>query len=115
MAIGGADPYSEKVIRSSAGLIMSARLHVCDFETIKKNKEKIADVFMVADMSGENVNTLKPSKNKIAVIVGNEGQGVSKAFMNFANKTVSIPMMPNVESLNAGVAGSIIMQKLSEI
>ena len=113
--VEGADPYSEKVIRSSAGLIMSARLHVCDFETIKNNKEKIADVFMVADMSGENVNTLKPSKNKIAVIVGNEGQGVSKAFMNFANKTVSIPMMPNVESLNAGVAGSIIMQKLSGI
>jgi len=113
--VDGADPYSEKVIRSSAGLIMNARLHVCDFETIKKNKDKIASTFIVADMDGENVNNLKPQKEKVAVIVGNEGQGISDKFMNFANKTISIPMMPMVESLNAGVAGSIIMQKLSEI
>ena len=113
--VEGADPYSEKVIRSSAGLIMSARLHVLDFETIKKNKNKIADVFIVADMNGENINSIKPSKEKIAVIIGNEGQGVSDNFFALANKTVSIPMNACVESLNAGVAGSIIMQKLSDI
>lgn len=113
--VEGADPYSEKVIRSSAGLIMNARLHVCDFETIKKNKDKIASTFIVADMDGENVNNLKPQKEKVAVIVGNEGQGVSDEFVRFANKTVSIPMTSIVESLNAGVAGSIIMQKLSQI
>ncbi len=113
--VNGADPYSEKVIRSSAGLIMSARLHVCNIETIKKNKDKIATTFIVADMHGENVNKLKPQKEKVAVIIGNEGQGVSDNLKHFANKTISIPMMPGVESLNAGVAGSIIMQKLSEI
>ncbi len=113
--VEGADPYSEKVIRSSAGLIMSARLHICSFEEIQKNKNKIADVLMVADMNGENVNSIKPSKNKVAVIVGNEGQGVSDRFLKLANKTVSIPMMPQVESLNAGVAGSIIMQKIGEV
>lgn len=113
--VEGADPYSEKVIRSSAGLIMSARLHICSFEEIKKNKDKIADVFMVADMDGENINNIKPTKNKIALIIGNEGQGVSDRFLNLANKTVSIPMTSKVESLNAGVAGSIIMQKLSEL
>ena len=113
--VEGADPYSEKVIRSSAGLIMSARLHICSFEEVEKNKNKIANVFMVADMDGENINSLKPTKNKVAVIVGNEGQGVGDRFLKLANKTVSIPMMPQVESLNAGVAGSIIMQKLSEL
>lgn len=113
--VEGVDPYSEKVIRSSAGLIMSARLHVCSFEEIEKNKNEIADVFMVADMGGENINSIKQSKNKVAVIVGNEGQGVSNRFLELSNKTVSIPMMPQVESLNVGVAGSIIMQKLSEL
>ena len=112
--VEGADPYSEKVIRSSAGLIMNARLHVLDFETIKKNKNKIADVFVVADMDGENINSIHLPKGKIAVIIGNEGQGVSDNFLNLANKVVSIPMSPVVESLNAGVAGSIIMQKLNE-
>ena len=111
--VDGADPYSEKVIRSSAGLIMSARLHVCDFQTILENKDKIAEVFMVADMNGENINSIRLPKSKIAVIIGNEGQGVSEKFINLANTIVAIPMTQKVESLNAGVAGSIIMQKIS--
>ena len=111
--VDGADPYSEKVIRSSAGLIMSARLHVCNFQTILENKNKIAEVFMVADVNGENINSIRLPKGKIAVIIGNEGQGVSEQFMSLANTIVSIPMAQKVESLNAGVAGSIIMQKIS--
>ena len=111
--VEGADPYSEKVIRSSAGLIMSARLHVVDFETIKNNKNKIAEIFIVADMDGESINKIHLPKKKVAVIIGNEGQGVSDKFINLSNSKVSIPMAGAVESLNAGVAGSIIMQKLS--
>ena len=110
--VGGADPFSEKVIRSSAGTILKARIHVCDFETIKTNKTKIANNFLVADMDGENINKHKFKKEKIAVVVGNEGQGVSDEFISLANTKISIPMVNKVESLNAGVAGSIIMQKL---
>ncbi len=113
--VGGADVYSEKVIRSSAGTILNTRLHVVDFETIKENKLEIADHFIVADMKGENINKICLPKGKIAVIIGNEGQGVSKEFMQFVDTKVSIPMAPQVESLNAGVAGSIIMQKLGEV
>ena len=113
--VEGADPYSEKVIRSSAGLIMSARLHICNFEEIKANKSKIADVFLTADMKGESVNKIHLPKGRISVIIGNEGQGVSENFFKLADKIVSIPMVQGVESLNAGVAGSIIMQKLSNI
>ena len=111
--VDGADPYSEKVIRSSAGLIMSARIHICDFETIKTHKEEIANSFLVADMGGENINKIHIPNGKIAVIIGNEGQGVSEQFMSLANTIVSIPMASKVESLNAGVAGSVIMQKIS--
>lgn len=113
--VGGADPYSEKVIRSSAGTILKTRLHLVDFETIKKNKSKIAKNFIVADMSGESINKICLPKSKVAVIIGNEGQGVSDEFLNLADTIISIPMAPQVESLNAGVAGSIIMQKIGEV
>ena len=113
--VGGADPYSEKVIRSSAGTILNARIHTCSFEEIEQSKNLIADSFMVADMDGENLNKLKPPQQKIAIIVGNEGQGVSDEFLSLADIKVSIPMLPAVESLNAGVAGSIVMQKLGNI
>ena len=113
--VGGADPYSEKVIRSSAGTIFNARIHSCTFEEIEQNKNLIAKNFVVADMNGENINTIRLPKGKISVIIGNEGNGVSEQFEKFANITVSIPMSNKVESLNAGVAGSIIMEKLKEI
>lgn len=113
--VGGADPYSEKVIRSSAGTILKARLHICSFEEIKQNLSKIAKIILVADMDGENVNKICLPKSNIAVIIGNEGQGVSNEFISIANKKIAIPMSKKVESLNAGVAGSIIMQKIGEI
>ncbi len=110
-----ADVYGEKVIRSSAGLSLTARLHVGDYNAIKQNKIRIADLFLVADMNGENINKIRLPKKRIAVIIGNEGNGVSEGFLKLADNVVSIPMSGKVESLNAGVAGSIIMQKLSEV
>lgn len=113
--VGCADVYSEKVIRSSAGTILKARLHICDFNDIVNSKEKIAQNFIVADMSGESIDKIRLPKTRFAVIIGNEGRGVSEAFMTFANTKIAIPMSSEVESLNAGVAGSIIMQKLGEV
>ena len=113
--IEGVDPYNEKVIRSSAGTIMKVRLHQCSYEELEKNKTKVAKNFMVADMKGEPINKIYLPKSSIAVIIGNEGQGVSQLMRDMANITISIPMSSEVESLNAGVAGSIIMQKISEI
>ncbi len=113
--IDGADVFGEKVVRSSAGQIMQVRLHICDYETIKQNKDKISNEFLVADMSGEDVNRIRSSNSKIAVIVGNEGNGVSDEMLSIADKVVAIPMSEKVESLNVGVAGSIIMQKFSKI
>lgn len=113
--IGGADPYSEKVIRSSAGTILRANLHLLDFETFNSNLSNIADNFLVADMCGETINKIHLPKNRIAVIIGNEGNGVGAELRSVATHTVSIPMNSAVESLNAGVAGSIIMQKIGEI
>lgn len=113
--VGGADAFSEKVIRSSAGTILKSRLHIVDFETIKNEANKIADYFAVAHMFGDSINEIHLPNKRIAVIIGNEGQGVSEDFMKLANIKLAIPMCEGVESLNAGVAGSIIMQKLGEI
>ncbi len=110
-----ADPYSEKVIRSSAGMILKARIHIVTFKDILLYKDKIADKFVVADMFGAPIGEIRLPKTKIAVIIGNEGSGVSADFIALADTKISIPMQNGVESLNAGVAGSIIMQKLSEV
>lgn len=113
--IGCADAYSEKVIRSSAGQILNARLHIVTYEEFSSNLNRIAEIILVADMDGESLTQIRLPKKRIAVIIGNEGQGVSEFMIKLANKKVSIPMQNRVESLNAAVAGSIVMQKISEV
>lgn len=112
--INSVDVYSEKLIRSSAGTIFKARLHNVTFESLKVNKERIADKFIIADMNGDNLSEIYLPKSRKAVIIGNEGNGVSKEFYDIADTIISIPMENKIESLNAGVAGSIIMYKLRE-
>ncbi len=112
--INCADAYSEKVIRSSAGSALFARLHIISLADFLANKDKIAKNFIVADMFGVPIKDFCLPKSKFAVIIGNEGNGVCEEIKKIANTKISIPMRPEVESLNAGVAGSIIMQRLSE-
>lgn len=112
--VGGADPYNEKVIRSSAGTILKARLHNVTFEDVQNNLNIITDNLVVADMDGVPIDKIHLPKSRIAVIIGNEGQGVSDEFMSLAKTKISIPMADGIESLNAGVAGSIIMQRLGK-
>lgn len=112
--IGGADPFSDKVVRSSAGTILKARIHTLDYGEFSLNRSQIAENFIIADMQGVNINQFCLPKGRFSVIIGNEGNGVSEQMKQIATATVSIPMAYGVESLNAGVAGSIIMQKLTK-
>jgi TrmH family RNA methyltransferase len=62
----------------------------------------------IADMNGQScweTNLRQP----LALIVGGEAEGVSEEARNLATQKLSVPMAGNVESLNAGVAGSVLM------
>ena len=48
-------------------------------------------------------------QNDVAVIFGNEGQGVGFKLMQKVEKNLSIPMAEKVDSLNVGSAASIVM------
>ena len=47
--------------------------------------------------------------SNVALLIGNEGNGLSDAAVNAADVAVRIPMAPGVESLNAAVAGSVLL------
>ena len=75
-----------------------------------KNKHNIT--FVCADMNGQNLKTIEKKHDNIAIIIGNEGNGVSEILKEKSDLTISIPMEKSVESLNAGIAGSILMYTL---
>ena len=94
--------------------------YVFDINIISYNTTQLVDFLsknnynlVCADMSGVDLKDFKSPK-KIALVIGNEGNGVSDELRKLAHGVVRIPMANGVESLNAGVSASIIMYKLGE-
>ncbi len=51
-------------------------------------------------------------ESPLAIAIGNEGQGLSPAVLELADHHLHIPMQPQVESLNAAVAGSLVLYEV---
>ena len=64
-------------------------------------------------MNGKVLEDLKDCPEKIVLILGNEGTGVSHNLLQASDVNLTISMNNNTESLNVGVAGSIIMHHLT--
>ncbi len=108
-AAGCVDLYSPKVIRSAMSAHFCVKLHEANIEEVLATLDGIATV--AADMRGDNLfetDLLAP----VAVIVGNEGNGLSDYVRKHVAKTVALPMANDFESLNAAVAGSVIMYRI---
>lgn len=103
------DPFSPKVVRSSMSGIYFVRVHFIGYEDLERVFEGVE--LIAADMCGENVFEYKPSRN-FCVAVGNEANGLGLKTRNAATKIVSIPMTGNAESLNVGVALSVVLYEL---
>ncbi|MBR2594240.1 MAG: RNA methyltransferase, partial [Firmicutes bacterium] len=64
-----------------------------------------------ADADGENYFESN-LKGPIAVVIGNEGDGVSRLIKEKCDFIISIPMFGKISSLNASVAGGLIMYEI---
>ena len=110
---GTVSPINSKVIRASAGSIF--RLPI----VVEKKSGVLDDV--AAKLRKENVRLIATSSHKgtpiddanltspCAVFIGSESAGLPRNVMAQVDELVAIPHTPQVESLNAGVAGSIVL------
>lgn len=80
-------------------------------QTIEQLKEKGVWIFATA-MAGEDMRTWN-SEGAIAIIIGNEGQGVSPKVIASADGTITIPMTGTIQSLNASVAAGVLMYEVA--
>ena len=103
------DIYSEKVVRGSMGGIFKINAHIATRDEIVKNKREICEILLSTTLNGEKMPEKYLPNNRIGVIIGNEGNGVSDVLISACDKAITLPMSGKVESLNAGVAGSIMM------
>jgi TrmH family RNA methyltransferase len=106
---GTADVYAPKVVRAAAGAIF--RIPVFQAKDADEALAALRDArFKVCalHMEGADYNVAE-LQGRTALVVGNEGAGVSKDFLLGAQMRVCIPMREGADSLNAGVAASIVM------
>lgn len=107
------DIYNEKVLRSTQGAIFKIEIVEMDLkEAIEKLK---CNGIIVIGTTLENSKSLKDlyNINKYAIILGNEANGVKKDILKLTDINVRIDMNKELESLNVGVAGGIIMHYLA--
>lgn len=101
------------VYKSSAGAIEHVKVaKVTNINTtIDKLKERGIWVYG-ADMDGENFCFDTDFSGAAAVVIGSEGNGISKLTKEKCDVLVKIPMVGKINSLNASVAGGIIMYEI---
>ncbi|MCM1371319.1 MAG: RNA methyltransferase [Clostridium sp.] len=107
------DLYNPKVLRATQGMIFSINILIKELKpfliNLKENGYKIMSTRVTYGKSIKNVEKIK----KFVIIVGNEGKGVKSDILSLSDEFIYIDMNKKCESLNVGVATSIILYELS--
>lgn len=108
------DLYNPKVLRSTQGMIFHTNIIECDLiDVISKLHDKNITVYGTDVNNGIDARELSSlDKTSFALVMGNEGNGVRKEVKELCDKNLYINMNENVESLNVGVATSILLYEL---
>lgn len=107
------DIYNPKTIRSTMGAIY--RMPFVYVDDVVKSIEKAREYGVrsyAAHLKGEHNYDEENYKGSTALLIGNEGNGLREEVSNMADTWIKIPMLGSVESLNAGVAASILMYEV---
>lgn len=106
------DLYNSKVLRSTQGMLFNINILRQDLtNVINELKNNNYTIYGTKVDNGYDVKEIN-NTNKFALIIGNEGTGISDNILKQCDKYLYIKMNNNCESLNAGVAASILMYEM---
>ncbi len=107
---GTADIYSPKVLRATAGMIFEIPFaYVRDAGELREVLSRSGKRVAVTDPAGGRPYYEEDLSRDTALVIGNEGNGVSDEVMALADLKVTLPMKGSIESLNAAVSAAILM------
>lgn len=109
------DLYNPKVIRATQGLIFHLNIVVFDPEEIlPKLKDNGYKIYGTKVTHGKSLKSIAKCE-KFVIIMGNEGNGMSEVVEELCDEFLYIDMSSNCESLNVGVATSIILYEMDKV
>lgn len=108
ISINSADVFSSKVLRATQGAIFKINYLEDDYSFINKFDGHI--LYGTSLVNGIPLKSVEKA-DKMAIILGNEGNGVSKELLEKTDKNIFVEMH-DMESLNVAIAASIIMYEM---
>ena len=102
------DAFAPKIVRSGMGAHFQLPIHSMTWEEIRQASKSANLHVYLANMDGKSCWETD-LRLPLALVIGGEAEGASEEARKLANQQISIPMMGKMESLNAGVAGSMLM------
>ncbi len=101
------DAFAPKVLRAGMGAHFHIPIISAGWDEIK---DRVRDLtVLLAEMEGDVIYTEASLKNACALIIGGEAEGASQSARELADANIYIPMKAKTESLNAAVAGAILI------
>lgn len=102
------DLWNAKVVRSAMGALFRHQVLACDWDAFDALRTTQRLQCWAADASGEPVDQVR-GERAMALVVGNEGAGLSNQTRARADRRVAVPISADVESLNVAVAAGILL------
>jgi TrmH family RNA methyltransferase len=110
---GTANPFNSKVVRASAGSVFRLPLVRANLAAnLESLREAGLRLYATSSHKGAYVHQVK-FDGPIGIFIGSEGAGLPKELISEMDEMLAIPHSPSVESLNAGVAASIVLYELA--
>ena len=107
------DLYNTKVLRATEGMIFNINIIRRDLNDILPILKDKYTIYTTNVVNGSNLSEIKVN-TQYALIMGSEGNGVKEDIASYADESVYIPMNDKCESLNVGVATSIILYEFNK-
>ena len=102
------DAFAPKGVRAGMGAHFWLPIYTMNWDEIEIVCKRSNLQMYLADLFGQSCWETDFNA-PLALIVGSEAEGASEQARQLANQTISIPISEKVESLNAGVAGAVLM------
>lgn len=107
------DIYNSKVLRASQGMIFHIPILIKDLQSEILKLKSQYKIYGTKVTGGKNIKTVDKCQ-KFVIIMGNEGQGVKDSLLKLCDEYLYIEMDSQCESLNVGIATSIILYELDK-
>lgn len=103
------EPYAPKAVRASMGACFRLPVWRGERQAVAELLKRSGIPLYATALREDTEDVRNVDLSQAAVVIGNEGRGISEEMLSLCEKSLKIPMLERCESLNAAVAASVVL------